>query len=355
MIKFIAAAVAFLWIPQFAFAQTDTLKNITWSAYTEMYYCYNFDKPYNHEQDAFIYNHKRHNEVNINLAYIKASLSKAHIRSNLAMMVGNYAQYNLSAEPTWAQFVYEANVGIQLSKQNNWWLDAGIMPSHIGFESAVAADCATLTRSLVAENSPYFETGVKLSYTSDNQQLYAALLLLNGWQQVQKYDDVQKPAWGMQITYSPKPNITLNYSNFIGESNYGVSQRFYHNLYAHLQMSADLRLTLGFDMGQDFYKNPKQTVTWSTPVVIGSYQIKEKHKIAARAEYFNDSDGVIISSTENGAQILGASINYDYQIFENVLFRTELKHYHSEQRVFFQNQTSPYNNFRITAALSVKI
>jgi hypothetical protein len=40
------------------------------------------------------------------------------------------------------------------------------MPSHIGFESVISADCWTLTRSLLAENSPYYETGMRLEATS---------------------------------------------------------------------------------------------------------------------------------------------------------------------------------------------
>jgi hypothetical protein len=56
-------------------------------------------------------------------------------------MAGNYSQYNLSAEPTWAQFIYEANIGLKSSNKTNIWIDAGILPSHIGFESAISADC----------------------------------------------------------------------------------------------------------------------------------------------------------------------------------------------------------------------
>ena len=80
-------------------------------------------------------------------------------------MTGNYARYNLSGEPDWAKYIYEANVGFRLSKKQNIWIDAGIMPSHIGFESAISADCWTLTRNILAENSPYYESGVKLGYT----------------------------------------------------------------------------------------------------------------------------------------------------------------------------------------------
>lgn len=58
------------------------------------------------------------------------------------------------------------------------------MPSHLGFESAVGIDCWNLTRSILAENSPYYETGIKLNYTNKKQDLYIAFHLLNGWQKI---------------------------------------------------------------------------------------------------------------------------------------------------------------------------
>ena len=33
---------------------------------------------------------------------------------------------------------------LKLAKKKNLWIDAGILPSHIGFESAVSKDCWTL-------------------------------------------------------------------------------------------------------------------------------------------------------------------------------------------------------------------
>jgi Putative beta-barrel porin-2, OmpL-like. bbp2 len=87
------------------FAQNDTLKKLTFSAYAEIYYSYDFANPSNHEKSNFIYNHKRHNEISANLLLAKANYTDNNIRANLGVMAGNYPQYNLSAEPTWAQFV----------------------------------------------------------------------------------------------------------------------------------------------------------------------------------------------------------------------------------------------------------
>jgi hypothetical protein len=132
-------------------AQTNN-STITWSGYVDAYYAYDFNQPDDHLRPSFLYNHNRHNEFNINLAYIKGAYSSNRTRANLAIMAGTYAQYNMAESPL-LQHIFEANVGIKLSQKHDIWLDAGILPSHIGFESAVSKDCWTLTRSILAENS----------------------------------------------------------------------------------------------------------------------------------------------------------------------------------------------------------
>ena len=59
-----------------------------------------------------------------------------------------------------------------------------------------------LTRSLAAENSPYFETGAKISYTSDNGKLFLSGLVLNGWQRIARLEGNQTLAFGHQIRIS---------------------------------------------------------------------------------------------------------------------------------------------------------
>ncbi len=334
-------------------AQTDSTKPVTYSGYAEFYYSYDFSNPGNHEKPAFLYNHKRHNEVNLNLAYAKASYNKNNIRGNIALMVGNYAQYNMSAEPAWAQFVYEANLGVKFSKKHNIWLDAGIMPSHIGFESATGADCWTLSRSIAAENSPYYEAGVKLSCISKNEKWTTAFLVLNGWQRIRKPDYIQKPSFGMQVNYKPNNKLTLNYSNFIGTDKPDSINaiRLFHNLYAIFEPTSKIGLTAGFDAGTDKY-NAKNYGLWYSPVLIIRYAVNNNSRIAARLEYYNDPDQVIVSTgTKSGFKTFGASLNYDFTVTKLVLWRSEIKNYQSADEIFNNKK----NNFSFTTAITIKL
>jgi Putative beta-barrel porin-2, OmpL-like. bbp2 len=340
-------------ISKLVFAQTDTLKKIILSGYGELYYSYDFSKPPNHEKPDFIFNHKRHNEINTNLILFKAQYNEKDVRVNIGLMAGNYAQYNLSAEPTWAQFIYEANIGLRLSKKNNIWLDAGIMPSHIGFESAISADCWTLTRSLLAENSPYYETGLKLTYVNKSGKLLLSTMFLNGWQRIQKRNNIQKPSFGVQITYRPTEKITLNYSNFIGTDKPDSvnSLRHFHNIYLQFEPTNKFGIIAGFDLGGD-KRNLSNYGIWYSPVIIIRQSITNKIRIALRTEYYNDPTQVIIATnTNNGFQTFGVSTNLDYDLNEKLKFRIEGKMYHSKDNIFSGNN----NNYTLTTNLAIRL
>lgn len=73
----------------FSAAQDDSLKKWIFSGYGEIYYSYDFSNPQDHEKESFIYNHKRHNEINANLLVVKAGYTDRRYRANLGLMAGN--------------------------------------------------------------------------------------------------------------------------------------------------------------------------------------------------------------------------------------------------------------------------
>ena len=337
-------------------AQKDSSKKFTFSGYGELYYSYDFSKPINFEKPDYNYNYKKHNQLNVNLAYAKASYQTNRFRSNLAIMAGNYATYNLSNEPNWARPIFEANIGYKIVKQHNLWVDAGIMPSHLGFESAVGGDCWTLTRSILAENSPYFETGVRVNYTNKKENVVLAFYVLNGWQKIALSKFNAKPSFGIQVNYKPNSAITLNYSNFIGSAKPDSLQAFriFHNLYAIYDASPNLSFIIGLDVGTEKIVGTKPAV-WYTPVFISKISLHQKHRLAGRLEFYSDPKQVIIQTgTANGYQTWGASVNYDYQITPKVLLRAEVKTYQSKDAIFQYELPSRISN-TATVAMAVKL
>ncbi|PLK44843.1 porin [Emticicia sp. TH156] len=334
MKKIIAAALMLMVLR--AHAQEN--KPLTFSGYVETYYSYDFSKPGNHEKAPFLYNHNRHNELNLNLGLLKAAYATDKVRANVGIMAGTYAQYNMAAEQGLLKNVYEANVGVKVSGKNNLWLDAGIVPSHIGFESAIGKDSWNLTRSLLAENSPYYESGVRLSYTSANEKWYLAGLVLNGWQRIQRAPGNQTPAFGTQVTYKPSSSVTLNWSSYAGNEQPDSLRRwrYFNNVYGQFQLNEKLGLIAGFDFGiEQKFTESSQYNHWLSPVAIVRYSANDKLRLAARAEYYQDKNGVIIATgTANGFQTLGYSLNMDYALANSLLWRVEGRLLDSKDRIF---------------------
>lgn len=348
MKKLILTAFAFIVLK--ANAQ-ETTKPLTFSGYVETYYSFDFSNPDNHEKSAFLYNHNRHNELNLNLGLLKASYNTDRLRANLGIMLGTYAQYNMAVEQGLLKNLYEANIGVKISKKSNLWVDAGIMPSHIGFESAIGKDTWNLTRSILAENSPYYESGVKLSYTSTNEKWCLAGLVLNGWQRIQRVPGNQTPAFGTQLTYKPNTNVTLNWSTYVGNEQPDSTSkwRYFNNFYGQFQLNEKLGLIAGFDFGFEQKANKSSEYNrWLTPILVARFAATDKFRIAARAEYYQDKNGVIIvTGTPNGFQTFGYSLNFDYAIIDNFLWRVEGRVFDSKDKIFADKN----QNFYLTSAL----
>ena len=338
-------------------AQSASKSPFTFSGYVDVYYSYDFGKPENHTKPGFFYNYNRSNEVNLNLGLAKVNYSKGNVRANLALMAGTYAQYNMSAEQDLLQNVYEANVGVKISKKHDLWIDAGIMPSHIGFESAIGKDCANLTRSILAENSPYYEAGVKIGYTSDSGKWYLAAMYLNGWQRIQKIDGNQTPAFGTQVTYKPSDRVVLNWSTYVGNEQPDADKkwRYFNNFYGQFKVAEKVNLTTGFDIGsQQSAKGSEKYDVWFSPVVILQYKPTDKIQLAARGEYYSDEKGVIIATeTPNGFKTYGFSANFDYLVTDNVMFRIEARNLSSKDEIFTKNNQPTDTNTFVTTSLAI--
>lgn len=340
----------------YSFSQEENKKPFTFSGYLETYYSYDFGNPDNHLRPGFVYSYNKHNEVNLNLGFAKVNYAKDNIRGNFALMAGTYAEYNLATEQDLMKNIFEANVGVKISSKYNLWVDAGIMPSHIGFESAIGKDCMNLTRSILADNSPYYEAGVKIGYTSSSEKWYLAAMYINGWQRIQKVDGNQTPAFGTQVTYKPSGKITLNWSTYFGNEQPDIDRkwRYFNNFYGQFKVSEKTNLIAGFDIGaQQAEKGSSDYNMWYSPVVIAQYKPTAKIQLAARGEYYQDKQGVIIATgTEKGFKTYGFSANFDYLVTDNAMFRIEARSLKSEDKIFY-NYEKPvdYNTF-VTASMA---
>lgn len=356
--KNILYILIFTFITHIAFSQDEPKPSpLTISGYLETYYVYDFNKPADNNRPSFVYSHNRHNEVNLNLGFVKAAYTTERVRANIALMAGTYANANLAAEPGVLKNVFEANAGMKISANKNLWVDAGIFGSHIGFESAIGKDCWNLTRSILADNTPYYEAGAKLSYTSDNGKWLLSGLILNGWQRIQRVSGNSMPSFGTQITFKPTSSITLNSSTFIGtdKPDSARQMRYFHNFYGIFQVAPKWGIIAGFDYGME-EKSPESSSmnTWTSPVLIIRYTASDKIALAVRGEYYDDKNGVIIATgTANGFKTSGISFNFDYNVMPNVMWRAEVRNLASKDQVFTKDGKSVKTDTFVSTALAI--
>lgn len=340
-------------IPLVSFAQIDSTSQITFSGYADVYYGYDFNKPPTHERPGFLYNHNRHNEFNVNLAFIKVAYAAGRVRGNLALMAGTYAQYNLAPEQDLLKNIFEANAGVRIAPR--LWVDAGIFASHIGLESAISKDNYTLTRSLAAENSPYYESGVKLTYEANHKWVFTGLVL-NGWQNIREPEGNSNKALGTQIQFKPTDKILLNSSTFMGnEKPDSVKQRrYFHDFYATFQINPHLKLAAVFDVGAENKADGNKYNVWYTPAVLVHYGVTDKVALGARAEYYSDEHGVMISSpTPADFKTTGYSLNVDCAPARNVLLRIEGRLLASQDAIFTRHNKPVDKSIAITSSIAI--
>jgi hypothetical protein len=336
--------------------QAQDTSAFTLSGYGEVYYSFDFARPVNGERPDFLYNHKRHNEFNANLLLLRGEYGRDGVRGALGLMAGTYAQYNLAHEPEVMRHIYEARVGLRLAKERDLWIDMGIFPSHIGFESAIGMDCMTLTRSIVAENSPYYEAGAMLSYKP--RRTTFAVLALNGWQRIQREPGNQCPAFGTQLKFDNNEGTVINWSTFVGSmgpDSTGV-WRVYNNFYAQSE-GDNYGMVLGVDVGvlegERGAVNVGNASGWFTLVGIYRQRIAGRWWGVGRMEYFLDDLGVVL---DGGDALLGLSLGVDLRIGDRASWRVEGRLLGSGTNYITRSDGLPVQtNNALTTALAVRL
>ncbi len=325
--------------------------------YGETYYQFDLSNPSNGLRPNFIYSHNRHNEVALNLGLIHFSDERNRMRFALGLMAGTYVQANLIIEPDAVRMINEGYVGFDLSKEKKGiWLDMGVFASHIGFESAIGADCATLSRSVMADNSPYYESGIRLG-KSFGEYWSGTIFLLNGWQRMYRTNPAMAPSFGYQVQYKRKGWL-FNSSAYLGnETAQVIRMRFFHDFWMKYEAKNKMTFTLGFDDGWQQYGrevfSSDAYVYWGGAILVMTYPLHNKLTLAARGCYFKDKSQVMIA---NSPELLDVSLGLDFAQTENSKIRLEgrwLKSSEERFRDFDGNPTT--NNFCVSLAFTYSL
>lgn len=337
----LASALSLFAVARSAAQSNDTTTTRTFSGFVDTYYAWDFNRPRTFDR-AFTTQPARHAEANVNLAYVDAKWSGPRYRGRLALQWGTSVQSNYAAEPrtgsvsgpSVSQFIQEAVVGYQLAP--SLWLDGGVFLAHVGTEGWISRDNLSYTRSLVADFSPYYESGAKLTWSA-TPKLTATLALLNGWQNISAENS--EPAGGVRFDYAATPALTFTYDNFVGNvapDSDAVRVRSYHDAIVQYNRGKRWKLAAMYSLGTESKRASDGGIaSWWGMAALAKYAATPTLAIVGRVERYADpSQVIVVTSAGDSFRTNGASLGVDVNLGAPVLWRTEVRRFDSSDAVW---------------------
>jgi hypothetical protein len=357
MQRMLLAGALALALPAGSAAQTDTVPKVTVGAFVDGYYAYDFGRPRSHDR-AFTTQAARHDEINVNLAHLEARYTSPTVRGRLAVQAGTAVQFNYAGEPdeiagsqpNLLPLIQEATAGVSVAP--GLWIDGGIFFSHIGSESWISADNPNYTRSLPAEFSPYYETGVRATWQV-LPTLTAQLNVVNGWQLISENN--HDKAVGIRLDWTPVAPLTLSYANFVGREAAAATGehdvRFFNDFIARYAPSERALLIATADVGTQGGSD------WYAASLVGRWWLTPGLGINARIERLDDEDGIVAATgldTASGLVTNGASVGIDVARGA-AAWRTELRTFFGgDAAVFPGRDAASRTGTALVTSLSVR-
>lgn len=307
-------------------------EQVKFGSFIDTYYAYDLEKPASQDR-AYTTSAARSNTFNVNLLYLEAGLNSEKIRGRGAVQYGTSVTANYAGESTNSKIanqfsvrnMQEGFVGFKLAPK--LWVDAGIYFSHIGFGNFISRDNWTYTRSMIADFSPYQQAGIKLSYEL-NSKINIQFHIINGWGNLVE-TNTDKAVGGF-LEYKILKNLRITYSNFAGNEQPKTNPyliRYFNNVIVYFDLTENFQFAMSGDVGHQKKPNSdKAFQQWYGYTFLFRWKHTDQLFTTFRVERFLDSRQVAVStSTSNGFQVTGSSINLDYHYDPSLLIRGEIK------------------------------
>lgn len=315
------------------------------------------DVPRNSDQrrPSFLYSYTTTEKPALNLVYLNMAYQGRHWFAHAGLMGGSYTRENLASEPPLLRRIQEACVGWRPGSGGRLEVVAGVFPSHIGAESARGLDGYTLTRSIQADNSPYYESGIQVRFTSPDGRLGGAFLILNGWQRMAVPSRYKCPALGHSFSFTGHAWSVGSHS-FVGPARPDDfrSLRLFHNLQVETFFGDRVSLLAVLDAGWAPYIAGGW---WWSPALMIRYQAWKHWRLAFRGEWYQDPGRVITPPSLPDALEAGSlSLNLDGQLTRFFWWRTEFRSFWAPRPLFVSEEGALQRYyFAVTMAVIVHI
>lgn len=339
----------------------DTTTRVTVGGFVDSYYTWDFGRPPTADRSfaggaLFTTQPARHNEFGINLAFVGLTLEGARVRGRVALQAGTSVQSNYAAEPTvgaisgpvLTRHIQEAYAGTKVGER--LWVDAGVFFSNVGMESWISRDNPTYTRSLVADYSPYYSSGVR-AVIQASPALTAHLHVVNGWQNVAENNTGK--GVGIRLNYAPTAAATVSYYNLFTDE-MGNRLRTFNGVGAKISRGSWTWLAEA-DYGVQDGGASVATSSWYGLLAIARVVITPTVALSGRAErYVDDDQTIVVTGLPAPLHANGMSVGVDVTPAPRAIWRTEARGWRNARPVFPDGLNPPKKtNAIVVSSLAV--
>lgn len=321
-------------------AAPDTAVVVTFGGFVDVYGAYDFGRPRSLDR-AFTTQAARHNEFNVNLAFIEAAVAGPRVRGRVALQTGTSVQVNYAGEPRvgtvsgpeLSRLIQEAYVGYALHP--SLWIDAGVFYSNVGMEGWVSRDNPIYTRSLVADYSPYYSSGVRAVWQA-GKRVTVRGDLVNGWQTISEANAGK--TLGARVDVALTSRTSVSWYGLAGRE-VESRVRLYNGVGLKSQLSKRLDITAEVDAGREDAPDSLGTGTpartWYGAMSIVRWTLSDRSALVARVERYADRHQVVATTgTANPLRASGASVGMDVHPAPRLLWRAEARLLRNASPVF---------------------
>jgi hypothetical protein len=322
----------------------DSTASFKFGGYADVYYARYSDSVGLNKYQKFPAISPRSNTFGVNVLQFTAQYSSEKIRSSAALFFGDIPS---SAWSPVFNYIQEANIGFRLAKK--LWLDAGLFKTHIGTEALLPKDNIASSLSVITVYEPWYQAGLKLSYTP-NTRLSMCLHILNGYNTFVTTN--KHKSAGITLLYLLGEKGSIGYYNLMGNVAQDLDKisrfRILNNLAFNYDLTAKLKLSMGVDyisQSHSDVSDSTKTASIFSAILTLRYQAGKKLGVYGREEFYNDRSGVlsglIVDSGNHftGYVLSGTTLGLEYKVTGNSYIRLEGRELMMDpaQKIFYSN------------------
>jgi len=306
--------------------------------FADVFYAYNDNHP--EDGDSFFAGSgtaaKRANEFSVNQAQIELSAEPAPVGFRLALGFGTAVEVVHAGEPdgsvagqdVWRNVVY-ASVLYRAPVGKGLLFEGGIYPCHVGFESFNTKDNWNYTRSWMGELSPYYQTGLRVSYPFSDRWT-GEVHVVNGWQLIT--DNNSAATFGTRVAYAG-PRATVSFNTLAGPelSDDDEDWRLLGDIVVSVPVGASWAIGFTADAARQDQPDGERA-SWAGAAAYTRFAPPEsKLAVALRLERFDDDDGAISGTAQ---RLDEATLTLEYRPAPNLILKLEGRRDRSTAEVF---------------------